>query len=685
MATKQIEKIFSLIRASHFPTWIKHRSALTEESLQAALLKIWGKNPQDISQNEFQRIHDALQIATEIKKLRGIGFEHLLSSDPQTGIETLAILSKRETNPDRRASECDIIAMILSDYLRVIEGLQNKPVEAQREQINSLFDKIFAPSADITDVFLSFPTVGTCISSEKSIRSLRSTPNIEKIRKLTKALIRVSTINLLERSCAREVSKRKGCANYRKARYEAFDHMVAGIVDKHESTILIRGAQKLIQAQNRLRQQGLHKEDRDELLSELEGIYIPLSEAYHYNALAKSLKDLVFEAREPEVYNRFKDTALQAARACVPEERRKCINDMASAEGMVCSYVEALFKERIQEHYRSTCVVEVRLKNLSDVRNKLAHKDRAHARDFIGARIVVKIPNSERLNPRELAAREKQAVTEIYNALLQPTVATSRNSISSFTHADADAMRRSSNPLAEWYSTITDDDRVAKKPPSGCCKQAKKKRPNLGEGVSASSNADDGLTIAKTDFFDDYLTYPRPTGYQALQNILKIGDGVCEVQVVGHEMRKRNESGNADHAVYAQKRRGGVTVDPSSAAYTTSIFVLETASHVYDNDIVVVSKGDSVADFLARKPEDFFAATYVTVERSDDSSVPTNAKDALKTLLSSGDRVVFEGNAERLTSREHRESLIEEWGAHLSPALRNGLMEYHHRLGSPQP
>lgn len=663
MATRIFEKIHGLIQ-----TKLRPKSAETgperkhtPDSLQKALHRLLGV--EDDSQTKFRRIYDALVIAAELKNVRKIEFEDLLSSDPLTGIETLALLGRRESNPNKRATEDDIIAMILSDYLRVIERLPQTIAE-QKEIIKAYFNNIFNATTTPADIYFAvreLTSFAWFTPSKTALRALRGTPRIDKIKNLTNTLIRVGAVNLLERVCMRSLTSRNAHAD-KKERYTAFDHMVMGIVNEHPSTILIRGAQKLIQARNKFNRQGLRKEDKNRLISELNGIYIPLAEAYHYNALAKSLKDLVFEAQDPEEYKKYKNLALEAAKACVPECHRKHITDLIAAEGIVADFLEEEIRKRIPEAYRDSCVVEVRLKNLSDVRNKVSDKKRLHARDFIGARIIVKADKSDNADPTLALALENDAVYAVYRALHKDTRPPD-SKLKQFTYECADNLARTGHPLAAWFCRIKDEDRF---------KENRK-----------------GEKISRANFFDDYILKPRETGYQALHDTWFFFDetmevpGVFELQVVGHEMRIRNESGSGNHATYASDRRGGISLSQMRAKNNVSFFVCEPDT--YENEIVTLPNGNAIIHLLAKEPEIFFSVKRVEVDRLPDSLTPLKITNTWADLLAHGDRITLHRDNSDLANAEARQRRLDEWEERIPPELLAQLVQYHSNLSASPP
>ncbi|MDO8729241.1 MAG: HD domain-containing protein, partial [bacterium] len=60
----------------------------------------------------------------------------------------------------------------------------------------------------------------------------------------------------------------------------------------------------------------------------------------------------------------------------------------------------------------------------------------------------------------------------------------------------------------------------------------------------------------------DYIAFPKPNGYQALQTTVFIGDGnIVEVQIKTHEMYRYSEYGIASHLLYKENKYGKRVMD----------------------------------------------------------------------------------------------------------------------------
>ncbi|MDE0243108.1 MAG: HD domain-containing protein [Candidatus Kaiserbacteria bacterium] len=63
--------------------------------------------------------------------------------------------------------------------------------------------------------------------------------------------------------------------------------------------------------------------------------------------------------------------------------------------------------------------------------------------------------------------------------------------------------------------------------------------------------------------FKDYISLPKPNGYQALHTTILIGQHVVEVQILTHDMQRQAQFGIAAHFTYKEKQRGvpGINLD----------------------------------------------------------------------------------------------------------------------------
>lgn len=128
-----------------------------------------------------------------------------------------------------------------------------------------------------------------------------------------------------------------------------------------------------------------------------------------------------------------------------------------------------------------------------------------------------------------------------------------------------------------------------------------------------------------TEDFDDYITYPKPNGYSALQGPIKlpeISDNIVEIQIMTQDMYYKNTYGSASHIAYKEsKSRYAKPTDKYSwvenihkeidknissreerisSPINVDIFPNYVYAFTPKGKIIQLDKGDTVVDFAYR-------------------------------------------------------------------------------------
>jgi len=111
--------------------------------------------------------------------------------------------------------------------------------------------------------------------------------------------------------------------------------------------------------------------------------------------------------------------------------------------------------------------------------------------------------------------------------------------------------------------------------------------------------------------FDDYISRPKPNGYQSIQTAVKCGRHTAEIQIKTQPMHEYNEFGPASHIAY--KVAGGESAGAVSYSWTKRLVSWQERKgkrgfrvKLFDNYIFVVTpKGDIVQLKKGSTPLDF--------------------------------------------------------------------------------
>jgi len=180
--------------------------------------------------------------------------------------------------------------------------------------------------------------------------------------------------------------------------------------------------------------------------------------------------------------------------------------------------------------------------------------------------------------------------------------------------------------------------------------------------------------------FDDYISKPKPNGYQSLHTVVRDAQGrAFEVQIRTHAMHQHAEHGVAAHWAYKEAGNKGYEGVTASSDYDAKIAVLRQllawqsdlggAKHLFDDAIYVLTPNAAIVELpKGATPVDFAYNLHTDLGHRCRGAKVDGVMVTLNTPLQNGDTV------EILTAKEggpSRDWLNPEQGYLVSPRAKS--------------
>ena len=103
--------------------------------------------------------------------------------------------------------------------------------------------------------------------------------------------------------------------------------------------------------------------------------------------------------------------------------------------------------------------------------------------------------------------------------------------------------------------------------------------------------------------FKDYISFPKPNGYQGIHTRLMVDNQIIEVQILTNKMYHYSNFGKAAHFNYKDKRHGIQSIDPKwfDLLLVSNKSWLEQISSMYEGDSEDILFSNIESDFLCKR------------------------------------------------------------------------------------